>query len=281
MANHSHTLIRAGPAVAGRTHAACDWQAGGEIASSAWRQPPRQKHASVEPAKNMPCQVTPPPPPRLSPSNTTPRFPLRSKTCTRARLPACVPTLARAYILHRSLSLLHVSHAPSYTTARQHGALWPPTALRAHVYVSLRLCVRVAGGMGFKQTGNGGCHTRESGIDCCLLLCALQERTGAIMNIIHSQSFTTQALSDESEIAQVRERSLQLFFAAGKYFTLSRSHRCESTPVSRLGFRFSPNCLSSLKHLKIKVQKSITEMRRYQGGMIGIYKNAVTAWWRQ
>lgn len=97
------------------------------------------------------------------------------------------------------------------------------------MYVSLCLCVRVAGGMGFKQTGNGGCHTRESGIDCCLLLCALQERTGAIMNIIHSQSFTTQAFSDETEITQGRERSLQLF-AAGKYFTLLQSHRCESTP---------------------------------------------------
>lgn len=52
--------------------------------------------------------------------------------------------------------------------------------------------------MGFKQTGNGGCHTRESGIDGCLLLCALQERTGAIMNIIHSLSFTAQTLSDET-----------------------------------------------------------------------------------
>lgn len=53
-------------------------------------------------------------------------------------------------------------------------------------------------GMGFKQTGNGGCNTRESGIDARLLLCALQEKTGAVMNISGSRSFTTRASKGEN-----------------------------------------------------------------------------------
>lgn len=120
--------------------------------------------------------------------------------------------------------------------------------------------------MGFKQTGNGGCHTRESGIDGRLLLCALQERTGAIMNIIHYSGFTTQALSDETAI-HTGKKMKPATFTAIKYFTLFQSHRHESTPSPACDFRFFAivSARTPGKKTTKTLQINYSNMEVYQG----------------
>lgn len=225
----------------------------------------------------------------LSPSkcsfyNTTPHFPplalchifFISKTCTWECLPECVPTLARADIWHHSVSLLRVSHAPSYTTARQRGALWPPTAPQGNVLfcVCVWFCACVVGGV--KQTDNGGFHTRESGRDRCLLFCPLQEGTGVIKDIVHSPSFTTEALSDKTTatITQGKKWNLQLFTAIKCFSPVITISQLCPLPARKFFqtcniFSLSTRNVPEMNYSDLEVPRSID----------GIYK--IAGWWRQ